>query len=217
MVISSFNNLMSRSPFYMALLTKMFSTQPPSFKHPLFPDHVCHLKKSLYGLKQASRAWFSSLSSKLIELGFQGSKLDTSLFYLQMWPISCLHSYLCKWYFDHMPISNTYSPTNQHALGHFCSQGPWAITFFPWCGSPLYCLWPHVDPTTCFKIRVSHLPCLRPQHYLSIMELHFQILPSTEALLAPFNSSTLLDQISPTQSVKFVSSCTNQPCIVGVL
>jgi hypothetical protein len=48
---------------------------------PSFPNHVCHLKKSLYGLKQAPRALFSRLSSRLLELGFMGSKSDTSLFF----------------------------------------------------------------------------------------------------------------------------------------
>ena len=34
----------------------------------------------MYGLKQAPRAWFARLSKKLCELGFKGSKADTSLF-----------------------------------------------------------------------------------------------------------------------------------------
>ena len=38
------------------------------------------LKKALYGLKQAPRSWFSRLSNRLFELGFSGSKSDTSLF-----------------------------------------------------------------------------------------------------------------------------------------
>jgi hypothetical protein len=58
----------------------VFMLQPPGFIHPSFPDHVCHLKKSLYGLKQAPRAWFSRLSNRLLELGFTGSRSDTSLF-----------------------------------------------------------------------------------------------------------------------------------------
>lgn len=41
---------------------------------------VYKLKKTLYGLKETPRAWFSKLNLCLIGLGFQASKSDTSLF-----------------------------------------------------------------------------------------------------------------------------------------
>lgn len=54
--------------------------QPAGFEDQKFPHHLCKLDKALYGLKQAPRAWYSRLSSKLIQFGFVASKGDTSLF-----------------------------------------------------------------------------------------------------------------------------------------
>uniref|UniRef100_A0A2N9IMI3 Uncharacterized protein n=1 Tax=Fagus sylvatica TaxID=28930 RepID=A0A2N9IMI3_FAGSY len=58
----------------------VFMAQPPGYQHPSYPNHVCKLKKAIYGLKQAPRAWFSRLSSRLLQLGFHGSLSDSSLF-----------------------------------------------------------------------------------------------------------------------------------------
>ncbi|KAK5847241.1 hypothetical protein PVK06_003545 [Gossypium arboreum] len=41
---------------------------------------VCRLKKDLYGLHQASRAWFDKLKQFLVSIGFITSKSDASLF-----------------------------------------------------------------------------------------------------------------------------------------
>ncbi|XP_042374409.1 uncharacterized mitochondrial protein AtMg00810-like [Zingiber officinale] len=42
---------------------------------------VCKLHKSLYGLKQSPRAWFTKLTQALLNWNFSGSKADTSLFF----------------------------------------------------------------------------------------------------------------------------------------
>nr|AAT85031.1 putative polyprotein [Oryza sativa Japonica Group]ABF96679.1 retrotransposon protein, putative, Ty1-copia subclass [Oryza sativa Japonica Group] len=60
---------------------EVYMKQPPGYENPSTPDYVCKLDKALYGLKQAPRAWYSRLSGKLHDLGFKGSKADTSLFF----------------------------------------------------------------------------------------------------------------------------------------
>ncbi|GJX92200.1 ribonuclease H-like domain-containing protein [Tanacetum coccineum] len=58
----------------------VYMHQPPRFVDPKRPDYVCHLQRSLYGLKQASRAWFQRFSGYATRVGFQQSKTDSSLF-----------------------------------------------------------------------------------------------------------------------------------------
>lgn len=62
------------------LLEKVYMEQPQGFIDSSKPDHVCQLHKSIYGLKQAHRAWFNCLSSALLDLGFIASLVDSSLF-----------------------------------------------------------------------------------------------------------------------------------------
>lgn len=54
--------------------------KPPQGYKITHPNMVCRLKKSLYGLRQASRNWYSKLSKTLIDYGFQESRVDQSLF-----------------------------------------------------------------------------------------------------------------------------------------
>lgn len=39
--------------------------QPKGFVDPNFPNHLCLLRKAIYGLKQALRAWYMRLSNFL--------------------------------------------------------------------------------------------------------------------------------------------------------
>jgi hypothetical protein len=54
--------------------------QPPGYVDSWLPQHICKLDKALYGLKQAPWAWYSKLSTRLVQLGFVISKADMSLF-----------------------------------------------------------------------------------------------------------------------------------------
>jgi hypothetical protein len=58
----------------------VFCCQPTGFANPAHPDLVCRLRKSLYGLNQAPRAWYSRFATYLTTLGFIEAKSDTSLF-----------------------------------------------------------------------------------------------------------------------------------------
>ncbi|WVZ63672.1 LOW QUALITY PROTEIN: hypothetical protein U9M48_013286 [Paspalum notatum var. saurae] len=44
--------------------------QPPGFESARFPDRVYKLRKALYGLNQAPRAWYARLKSFLLKSGF---------------------------------------------------------------------------------------------------------------------------------------------------
>lgn len=70
-----------KNAFLHGVLSKpVFMAQPPGFVDQRFPNHVCQLKKVLYGLRQAPLAWFHRFSSFLLTMGFKGSRADSSLF-----------------------------------------------------------------------------------------------------------------------------------------
>jgi hypothetical protein len=67
-----------------SLCEEVYMEQPPGFIDNTQPDLMCKLHKAIYGLKHAPRAWFTRLSNFLLDIGFQASLVDTSLFiYLQ--------------------------------------------------------------------------------------------------------------------------------------
>ncbi|GJZ98100.1 putative ribonuclease H-like domain-containing protein [Tanacetum coccineum] len=54
--------------------------QPLGFEDPYFPDRVYKVEKALYGLHQAPKAWYKTLSTYLLDNGFQRGKIDKTLF-----------------------------------------------------------------------------------------------------------------------------------------
>ena len=59
---------------------EVYVHQPPSFENSKHLEFVYKLKKSLYDLKQAPRAWYERLSNFLLEKDFTIGKVDTTLF-----------------------------------------------------------------------------------------------------------------------------------------
>ena len=59
---------------------EVYVEQPPGFGSFNFPNLVFKLKKTLYGLIQAPRAWYERLRKFLISSGFKMGKIDTTLF-----------------------------------------------------------------------------------------------------------------------------------------
>jgi hypothetical protein len=47
-------------------------------------SHVCRLKKALYEMKQAPRAWYSRIDAYLQQLGFEKSEVDPNLYFIMV-------------------------------------------------------------------------------------------------------------------------------------
>ncbi|GJZ10965.1 retrovirus-related pol polyprotein from transposon TNT 1-94, partial [Tanacetum coccineum] len=62
------------------LKEKVYVSQPNGFVDPDHPKRVYHLKKALYRLKQAPRAWYDELSKFLVSKVFTKGTIDPTLF-----------------------------------------------------------------------------------------------------------------------------------------
>ncbi|GKC91423.1 retrovirus-related pol polyprotein from transposon TNT 1-94 [Tanacetum coccineum] len=62
------------------LREEVYVSQLDWFVNPEYPNHVYKLKKSLYVLKQAPRAWYDLLSSFLLSQKFSKGTVDPTLF-----------------------------------------------------------------------------------------------------------------------------------------
>src|SRR5271156_4237316 len=59
---------------------EVYMEQPKGFSLTDKPDYVCKLKKALYALKQAPRAWYARLDKYLQDKGFKKGSVDNNLY-----------------------------------------------------------------------------------------------------------------------------------------
>jgi hypothetical protein len=60
----------------------VFMRQPLGYADEKYPKHVCSLKKALYGLRQASLAWYIRLDDVLTSIGLKKHSANPCFYYL---------------------------------------------------------------------------------------------------------------------------------------
>ena len=65
---------------YGEMDTDVYIRQPSGFVEPGKEDWVCHLKKSLYGTKQAARQWYKKVHSTVTKNGFEECQNDNCVY-----------------------------------------------------------------------------------------------------------------------------------------
>ncbi|GJW68933.1 putative ribonuclease H-like domain-containing protein [Tanacetum coccineum] len=70
-----------KSAFLYGKIDKeVYVSQPPGFLDPKYPQKVYKVVKALYGLHQAPRAWYATLSTFLLKNGYKRGTIDKTLF-----------------------------------------------------------------------------------------------------------------------------------------
>ena len=156
-------NSMLIAPFCRVLSLIMFFMQrPPGFVNPKYLDHVCHLKKAIYGLCQAPQAWYNELRSFLISIGFLKSYSNTSLF-IQRYGGHVIYLVV---YVDDIIVTGTSEPHVSEfitSLVDLFSQRSQAFSIFSLCGNSTYLLRTLFVPTEIYswptyKKRICWMP-----------------------------------------------------------
>ncbi|GKF21204.1 copia protein, partial [Tanacetum coccineum] len=65
---------------YGTIEEEVYVSKPSGFMDPEFPEKVYKVEKALYGLHQAPRAWYETLSTYLLDNGFNKGQIDKTLF-----------------------------------------------------------------------------------------------------------------------------------------
>nr|GFB24565.1 retrovirus-related Pol polyprotein from transposon TNT 1-94 [Tanacetum cinerariifolium] len=85
------------------LKEEVYVSQSEGFVDPDHPTHVYRLKKALYGLTQAPRAWYDTLSIFLLDNKFSKGAVDPTLFTRK----TCKRTLLVQIYIDDIIFAST--------------------------------------------------------------------------------------------------------------
>ncbi|GJS88684.1 putative ribonuclease H-like domain-containing protein [Tanacetum coccineum] len=111
-----------RAFLYGKFEEEVYVCQPPRFKDPNFPDRVYKVEKALYGLNQAPRAWYETLSTYMLDNGFQRGEIDKTLFIKRDKSDILLISWQCK---KQIVVANSTTEAEYVAASSCCGQVLW--------------------------------------------------------------------------------------------
>ena len=87
---------------------EIYRSQPEGFVDHDRQNHVCKLKRSIYGLKQSARCWNTTLDEHLKSAGYCTSKADECIYVKSVKEANCRISFvvLSVYVDDIIPVSN---------------------------------------------------------------------------------------------------------------
>ncbi|RVX19078.1 Structural maintenance of chromosomes protein 1 [Vitis vinifera] len=113
------------------LAEEVYMEQPPGFVAQGESGLVCRLRRSLYGLKQSPRAWFSRFSSVVQEFGMLRSTAYHSVFYHHNSLGQCIYLVV---YVDDIVITDSdqdgIQKLKQHLFTHFQTKDLGKLKYF---------------------------------------------------------------------------------------
>ncbi|GJT27157.1 putative ribonuclease H-like domain-containing protein [Tanacetum coccineum] len=99
---------------YGKIEEEVYVYQPPGFEDPDFLDRVYKVEKALYGLHQAPKAWYETLSTYLLDNGFQRVKQKEDGIFISQ--DKYVTETLKKFSFTNVKTASTPMETQKHLL-----------------------------------------------------------------------------------------------------